>query len=226
MLPEGVVKAASEDVSTLLKWDQQVVSGLVALRNFARILGDIDLHLLVAASKVPMLKPGIENGATLPKTQMVEGVMKVMPITTAEEKATRRLEVKARRSAELQEIKTMKRKAQEGAKEGPNYALMACSSSSSDLEFDEEERLTREKDETNIALTEEWDDIQAKVDADYQLAQDCKLKNKSTKEKKRRGNKPTKIDEEDMIYLPQEHGRLIIEHDSGRRLSKREENKA
>ncbi|GKE94176.1 hypothetical protein Tco_1579031, partial [Tanacetum coccineum] len=38
---------------------------------------------------------------------------------------------------------------------------------------------TREKDETNIALTEEWDDIQAKVDADYQLAQDCKLKNKS-----------------------------------------------
>ncbi|GJV39325.1 hypothetical protein Tco_1417765, partial [Tanacetum coccineum] len=37
--------------------------------------------------------------------------------------------------------------------------------------FDEEERLTREKDEANIALTEEWDDIQAKVDVDYQLAQ-------------------------------------------------------
>ncbi|GJZ94916.1 ribonuclease H-like domain-containing protein [Tanacetum coccineum] len=38
----------------------------------------------------------IENGATLPKTTVVEGVEKVMPITTAEEKATRRLEVKAR----------------------------------------------------------------------------------------------------------------------------------
>ncbi|GKA99158.1 hypothetical protein Tco_0827095 [Tanacetum coccineum] len=38
-------------------------------------------------------------------------------------------------------------------------------------EIDEEERLTREKDEANVALTEEWDDIQAKVDADYQLAQ-------------------------------------------------------
>ncbi|GJZ62311.1 hypothetical protein Tco_0618448 [Tanacetum coccineum] len=38
----------------------------------------------------------IENGATLPKTQMVEGVIKVMPITTAEEKDTRRLKVKAR----------------------------------------------------------------------------------------------------------------------------------
>ncbi|GKD39292.1 hypothetical protein Tco_1259499 [Tanacetum coccineum] len=37
--------------------------------------------------------------------------------------------------------------------------------------FDEEERLAREKDEANVALTKEWDDIQAKVDADYQLAQ-------------------------------------------------------
>ncbi|GKC88906.1 hypothetical protein Tco_1149555, partial [Tanacetum coccineum] len=38
-------------------------------------------------------------------------------------------------------------------------------------EFKEEERLAREKDEANVALTEEWDDIQAKLDADYQLAQ-------------------------------------------------------
>ncbi|GJX07118.1 hypothetical protein Tco_0195050 [Tanacetum coccineum] len=38
----------------------------------------------------------IENGATLPKTQVMEGVTTVMPITTAEEKAQRRLEVKAR----------------------------------------------------------------------------------------------------------------------------------
>ncbi|GJW27534.1 ribonuclease H-like domain-containing protein [Tanacetum coccineum] len=38
----------------------------------------------------------IENGATLPKRKIVEGVMIEMPITTAEEKAQRRLEVKAR----------------------------------------------------------------------------------------------------------------------------------
>ncbi|GJS72644.1 hypothetical protein Tco_0705485 [Tanacetum coccineum] len=38
----------------------------------------------------------IENGATLPKTQLVEGVMTVMPITSVEDKAQRRLEVKAR----------------------------------------------------------------------------------------------------------------------------------
>ncbi|GJU82071.1 ribonuclease H-like domain-containing protein [Tanacetum coccineum] len=40
----------------------------------------------------------IENGATLPKTVVVKGVEKVMPITSAEDKAQRRLEVKARSS--------------------------------------------------------------------------------------------------------------------------------
>ncbi|GJW76660.1 hypothetical protein Tco_0138342 [Tanacetum coccineum] len=33
-------------------------------------------------------------------------------------------------------------------------------------EFDEEERLAREKDEANVVLTKEWDDIQAKIKAD------------------------------------------------------------
>ncbi|GKB84017.1 hypothetical protein Tco_0950912 [Tanacetum coccineum] len=66
---------------------------------------DQDSAYMVAASKVPMLKPiefelwrmrieqyiqmidyalweVIENGATLPKTQVVEGVTTVMPITS------------------------------------------------------------------------------------------------------------------------------------------------
>ncbi|GJS71028.1 hypothetical protein Tco_0703869 [Tanacetum coccineum] len=74
---------------------------------------------MVAASKVPMLKPGefelwrmrieqyiqtidytlwevIENGATFPKTQVVEGVTTLMPLTSAKDKAQRRLEVMAR----------------------------------------------------------------------------------------------------------------------------------
>ncbi|GJV10813.1 retrovirus-related pol polyprotein from transposon TNT 1-94 [Tanacetum coccineum] len=43
------------------------------------------------------------------------------------------------------------------------------------VEFNEEERLVREKaekvEEANIALIETWDDIQAKIDANYQLAE-------------------------------------------------------
>ncbi|GJT49981.1 retrovirus-related pol polyprotein from transposon TNT 1-94 [Tanacetum coccineum] len=80
---------------------------------------DQDSAHMVAASKVPMLKPGefelwrmrieqyiqmidyalwevIENGATLPKTTIMEGKEQVTPITSAEDKAQRRLEVKAR----------------------------------------------------------------------------------------------------------------------------------
>ncbi|GJT07824.1 ribonuclease H-like domain-containing protein [Tanacetum coccineum] len=80
---------------------------------------DQDSAHFVAASKVPMLKPGefelwrmrieqylqmidyalwevIENGNTAPKTTVVEGAKKVIPPTTAKEKAQRRLELKAR----------------------------------------------------------------------------------------------------------------------------------
>ncbi|GJR93119.1 hypothetical protein Tco_0265293 [Tanacetum coccineum] len=80
---------------------------------------DQDSAHMVAASKVPMLKPGefelwrmrieqyiqmidyalwevIKNGATLPKTQVVEGVTTLLPITSTKDKAQRRLEVKAR----------------------------------------------------------------------------------------------------------------------------------
>ncbi|GJX82579.1 ribonuclease H-like domain-containing protein [Tanacetum coccineum] len=55
---------------------------------------DQDSTHMVAASKVSMLKP--ENGNTTPKTTVVDGVKKVMPPTTTEEKAHKRLEVKAR----------------------------------------------------------------------------------------------------------------------------------
>ncbi|GKB06409.1 hypothetical protein Tco_0834642 [Tanacetum coccineum] len=55
---------------------------------------DQDSAHMVAASKVPMLKP--ENGATLLKTQVVKGVTTLLPITSAEDKAQRILEVKAR----------------------------------------------------------------------------------------------------------------------------------
>ncbi|GJZ51077.1 hypothetical protein Tco_0605592 [Tanacetum coccineum] len=80
---------------------------------------DQDSAHMVAASKISMLKPGefelwrmkieqyiqminyalwevIENGATLPKTQVVGGVTTVMPITFVKDKAQRRLEVKAK----------------------------------------------------------------------------------------------------------------------------------
>ncbi|GKE55195.1 hypothetical protein Tco_1494380, partial [Tanacetum coccineum] len=57
----------------------------------------------------------------------------------------------------------MKKKDQIGFDEQEAIRLQA--------EFDEEVRLAREKDEANVALIKEWNEIQAKIDVDYQLAQ-------------------------------------------------------
>nr|GEV03400.1 hypothetical protein [Tanacetum cinerariifolium] len=62
------------------------------LRSFKQKDTDQDSTQMVVASKVSMLKPVIENGATLPKTNVVKGVTIEVPITTAKEKAQRRLE--------------------------------------------------------------------------------------------------------------------------------------
>ncbi|GKF65310.1 hypothetical protein Tco_0191827 [Tanacetum coccineum] len=64
-------------------------------------------------------------------------------------------------------VKPMKRKHQINLDEEIASKLQA--------EFDEEERLAREKaekeKEADIALIGEWDDIQAKIDVDHQLAE-------------------------------------------------------
>nr|GEX91704.1 putative ribonuclease H-like domain-containing protein [Tanacetum cinerariifolium] len=78
------------------------------------------VEVKTASTKLMMLRmlillEVIENGATLPKTQVVKGVTIEMPITTIEEKAQRRLK-------------------SDQAEEGPNYALMDFSSSSSNSE--------------------------------------------------------------------------------------------
>ncbi|GJZ03351.1 putative reverse transcriptase domain-containing protein [Tanacetum coccineum] len=67
----------------------------------------------------------------------------------------------------IEPVKPMKKKDQIRLDEETALNLQA--------EFNEEERLAREKaekeEEANIALIETWDDIQAKIDADHQLAE-------------------------------------------------------
>ncbi|GKA56162.1 hypothetical protein Tco_0755234 [Tanacetum coccineum] len=102
-------------------WEADLQPNYVISHRWVSEAEDMDSESahMVAASKVPMLKPGefelwrmrieqyiqmidyalwevIENGNTAPKTTVVEGVEKVIPPTTAEEKAQKRLEVKAR----------------------------------------------------------------------------------------------------------------------------------
>ncbi|GJU38822.1 hypothetical protein Tco_1191779 [Tanacetum coccineum] len=121
------IKRLHDDLEvTAVKWDQQVVSELVTLRNFAKkklLLHsrsvcykemDQDSAHMVAASKVPMFKPGeyelwrmrmeqyiqmidyslwevIENGNASLITKVVEGVETIIAPITAEETAQRML---------------------------------------------------------------------------------------------------------------------------------------
>ncbi|GJV44528.1 hypothetical protein Tco_1429064 [Tanacetum coccineum] len=67
----------------------------------------------------------------------------------------------------IKPVKPMKKKDQISFDEETALKLQA--------EFDEKERLAREKakkeQEANIALIETWDDIQANIDVDHQLAE-------------------------------------------------------
>ncbi|GJY22403.1 hypothetical protein Tco_0396061 [Tanacetum coccineum] len=75
---------------------------------------------------------------------------------------TSKLKVKCVVIQELEHVKTMKKKDLIRLDEEIAKRLQA--------EFNKEERLVRKKDEANISLTEEWDDIQAKIVADHELA--------------------------------------------------------
>ncbi|GKC98429.1 hypothetical protein Tco_1168704 [Tanacetum coccineum] len=61
-------------------------------------------------------------------------------------------------------------------------------------EFDEEERLAREKDEANVALIEEWNDIHAKIETEYELAQ--RLSKRAGDELEQENAKKQKVDDD------------------------------
>ncbi|GJT19467.1 hypothetical protein Tco_0878173 [Tanacetum coccineum] len=86
--------------------------------------------------------------------------------------------------------------------------------------FDEEERLAREKDEANVSLTEEWNDIQAKIEADqllverlqaqeqeglfYELLEKRKKHFASKKAEEKRNKPPTKAQQRSIMYMDTE----------------------
>nr|GEV62790.1 hypothetical protein [Tanacetum cinerariifolium] len=99
-------------------------------------------------------------------------------------------------------VKPMKRKDQIRLDEEAALKLQA--------EFDEEERLTREKakkeKEANIALIKTWDDIQAKNDIDHQLVERIK---ESRKELIQEITKKQKVDDDKETVEPKQLMKII-----------------
>ncbi|GKE59899.1 hypothetical protein Tco_1510266, partial [Tanacetum coccineum] len=122
-----------------------------------------DVNTLTALAALKSVKPKVKANVIEEPSIPVSAASTKVSVATTTTTATIPTSRKGIVITELEPKKPLKKKDQISFDEQEAIKLQA--------EFDEEETLTREKDEANVALTDEWDDIQAKVDADYQLAQ-------------------------------------------------------
>nr|GEV72513.1 hypothetical protein [Tanacetum cinerariifolium] len=69
------------------------------------------------------------------------------------------------------------------------------------VEMEEEERIAREKDEANRAVIEEWDDVQATIDADISKRAGQELEQESVKKQKLAEQEQAKVVDDDTTEL-------------------------
>nr|GEV19596.1 hypothetical protein [Tanacetum cinerariifolium] len=77
-------------------------------------------------------------------------------------------------------------------------------------EMEEKERIVREKDEANIAVIEEWDDVQATIDADKQLAKKLQAQEREQLSIKERSKLLAKLTESRRKYFAAKRAEEII----------------
>ncbi|GJV24871.1 hypothetical protein Tco_1377566 [Tanacetum coccineum] len=114
------------------------------LVSAAKDLSNVDMTLAQALAELKSAKPkAVTNAATTTTTVVISPKAKRLVIQEQEQAST--------------PITSSKDKDKEAIR------LQA--------QFDEEERIAREKEEANVALIAQWNDIQDKVETDYELAQ-------------------------------------------------------
>ncbi|GJU43461.1 putative ribonuclease H-like domain-containing protein [Tanacetum coccineum] len=136
---------------------EEVVSAAEETVNAAIITKD-EITLAQALAELKSVKPKV----TTATTATTKGILLQEPSESITTTTTIPSKDKGK-GIMVEEPLQMKKKDQISFDEQEAIRLQA--------EFDEEVRLAREKDEANIALTEEWNDIQAKIETDYELAQ-------------------------------------------------------
>ncbi|GKB49670.1 hypothetical protein Tco_0900423 [Tanacetum coccineum] len=135
---------------------EEVVSAAEETVNAATITED-EITLAQALAELKSVKPKV----TTATTATTKGILLQEPSESITTTTTIPSKDKGK-GIMVEEPLKMKKKDQISFDEQEAIRLQA--------EFDEEVRLAREKDEANVALIEEWNDIQAKIDADYQMA--------------------------------------------------------
>ncbi|GJV24327.1 hypothetical protein Tco_1377022 [Tanacetum coccineum] len=153
------------DVNTMIG-DEVLAEPEVAVKDVNLTIDALAQALAALKSVKPKVKANVVEEPSVPvsaASTKVSAATTTITTTISSQPSQEKVQDKGKGIMVEEPMKSMKKKDLVRLNEEIASKLQA--------EFDEEERLTREKDEANVALTEEWDDIQAKVEADYQLAQ-------------------------------------------------------
>ncbi|GKD61504.1 hypothetical protein Tco_1299013 [Tanacetum coccineum] len=166
-------EVATKDVNLTVD-EVTLAQALAALKSVkSKVKGDVieEPSVPVSAASTKVSAATTTTTATIPTLRKGSVITKLgsstTTITISSQPSQEKVQDKGKEKM-IEPKKPLKKKDQISFDEQEAIRLQA--------EFDEEERLAREKDEANVALTKEWDDIQAKVDADYQLAQRLQAK--------------------------------------------------
>ncbi|GJW60595.1 hypothetical protein Tco_0109930 [Tanacetum coccineum] len=155
---ESEVAAKNKDAEVNVV--EEVVSAAEEIVNAATITED-EITLAEVLAELKSVKPKV----TTATTATTKGILLQEPsesITTTTTTTTTISSKDKGKGIMVKEPLKMKKKYQISFDEQEAIRLQ--------VEFDEEVRLVKEKDKANVALIEEWNDIQAKIDANYQMA--------------------------------------------------------
>ncbi|GJR48279.1 uncharacterized mitochondrial protein-like protein [Tanacetum coccineum] len=153
------------DVNTMIG-DEVLAEPEVAVKDVNLTIDALAQALAALKSVKPKVKANVVEEPSVPvsaASTKVSAATTTITTTISSQPSQEKVQDKGKGIMVEEPMKSMKKKDLVRLDEEITSKLQA--------EFDEEERLAREKDEANVALTEEWDDIQAKVEVDYQLAQ-------------------------------------------------------
>ncbi|GJU89806.1 hypothetical protein Tco_1302229 [Tanacetum coccineum] len=149
---EVVAKKKDDEVNVV----EKVVSAAEEIVNAATITED-EITLAQALAELKSVKPKV----TTATTATTKGILLQDPSESITTTTTIPSKDKGK-GIMVEEPLQMKKKDQISFDEQKAIRLQ--------VKFDQEVRLAREKDEANIALTKEWNDIQAKIETDDELA--------------------------------------------------------
>ncbi|GKA94632.1 putative ribonuclease H-like domain-containing protein [Tanacetum coccineum] len=154
---EVVAKKKDDEVNVV----EEVVSVAKETVNAATITED-EITLAQALAELKSVKPKV----TTATTATTKGILLQEPSESITTTTTTTITIPSKDKGKgimVKQSLQMKKKDQITFDEQEAIGLQ--------VEFDEEVRLEREKDKANVALIKEWNDIQAKIETDYELAQ-------------------------------------------------------